>query len=136
MARRIRLTILSVAALAVLLATAPPQGLVHQLLDDAAENLTEQFRAVGMMEAGDTTRVKVDVDGSSRYWAVAVCDGDCLDVDLEIRDVEGQLIAADFLRDDVPIVTVDPIAAGPVVIEIAMIECDGLCEWGVVFGPS
>lgn len=53
---------------------------------------------------------------------VAVCDNDCNDIDLRIRDGKGNVIGEDVLPDALPIVPV-PAGAGPLAVEAAVAHC-------------
>jgi hypothetical protein len=70
------------------------------------------------------------------YKIIAVCDGDCGDIDLNLYDENGNIIAKDTGNDDYPIVEVSPRWTGAFELKIKMYDCDyEPCKVGiVVFG--
>jgi hypothetical protein len=67
------------------------------------------------------------------YKIVAVCDGDCGDIDLNLYDENGNVIAKDTGNDDYPIVEVSPRWTGAFKLKIKMYDCDlEPCKVGVV----
>lgn len=71
-----------------------------------------------------------------RYAMVGVCDEDCTDLDFRLRDGNGNVVDADFLADDTPIVEVTPRTSGWFRVEAHMATCyNEPCWYGVaVFG--
>jgi len=70
------------------------------------------------------------------YVILGVCDSDCLDLDLELYDSKGRLVAQDTDPDDVPTLTATPTSTGQYRIRVMMPRCsDSPCRYGIgVFG--
>ncbi|MBD0266992.1 hypothetical protein [Pseudanabaena sp. FACHB-2040] len=57
------------------------------------------------------------------YLVMATCDEDCLDLDLELYDAEGNLLTYDDAVDPTPMVTFTPEVSGPYTVDIIMYSC-------------
>lgn len=65
------------------------------------------------------------------YRAIAVCDGDCTDVDLMVTDDAGDLLGLDVLDDDYPIVDFQT-DGGPTALTVKMVLCaTDICYYGL-----
>lgn len=68
---------------------------------------------------------------AGEYRAIAVCDGDCRDVDLMVSDAAGEVLGMDVLDDDYPIVDFET-PGGEVELTAKMIQCStDVCYYGV-----
>ncbi|GGR33609.1 hypothetical protein [Deinococcus ruber] len=67
------------------------------------------------------------------YKIVGACDNDCDNLDLELRDDNGNLIDRDDADDDIPIVDVTPKRTGDFKLKVIMSGCASQngCEYGV-----
>lgn len=67
---------------------------------------------------------------------VGVCDVDCSDIDIVVRDPQGNEAGSDRETDDVPIVGVRPALSGTYSVTIIMAGCSAApCRFGVgVYG--
>ncbi len=75
------------------------------------------------LDDSETDYFNLSLDSGLDYKIVAVCDEDCSDIDMWIYDSSGNLIDADELDDDTPIVDVTPRWDGKFKIKIKMYEC-------------
>jgi hypothetical protein len=57
------------------------------------------------------------------YRAIAVCDQDCSDIDLQVSDDEGEVLDTDILEDDVPIVDFLAHEAGTFHFAVQVVKC-------------
>ena len=81
--------------------------------------------------AADSLQTATATLPAGEYRAVAVCDGDCSDVDLMVTDEAGEVLGMDVLDDDVPIVDFKT-PGGPVGLSVKMILCQtDVCYYGV-----
>ncbi|MBZ9713291.1 hypothetical protein [Deinococcus multiflagellatus] len=53
------------------------------------------------LQGGQTARVTMNLLGGEDK-VKAICDDDCLDIDLEVRDERGNRVAWDYAADDEP----------------------------------
>lgn len=66
------------------------------------------------------------------YAIVAVCDQDCLDVDLALYDGDGELVTQDESEDDVPVVEFKVTRGGDFTLRVTMYHCEeNPCYYGV-----
>jgi hypothetical protein len=63
------------------------------------------------------------------YRVIGVCNESCGDLDLRMYDAAGQIVTADTLADDVPILRVTPRATGNYAIEADMAQCAARTCW-------
>ena len=93
--------------------------------------------AVKQQDKRSVEKFTVNFDSGKTYFVVAVCDRDCDDVDIQVRDASGHVIAEDTGKDDKPIVQIDPDYDGPHEVRVAIPGCSAAryCHIGVaVFG--
>jgi len=108
------------------------RALTVQLLDKAGEELArENFTAA----AGQTDHhAPIARDGQAdwtvnlragrTYRIVGVCNIGCENVDMELRDASGAVVASDVLEDDVPIVEITPTADAAYTARLIMKACE------------
>ncbi|HET9455682.1 MAG TPA: hypothetical protein VFO66_15465, partial [Gemmatimonadaceae bacterium] len=66
-----------------------------------------------------------------RYVIEGVCDGDCDDVDIVVRNAAGDVVASDRADDDEPVVEFVPEASGRYVVSVVLASCStSSCEVG------
>lgn len=88
---------------------------------------------IGTLGESDTYSFTTDLDVGAGYIVSAVCDQDCSDVDLWIRDDAGKLIASDTAVDDRPIVVFTAPRNGKYAIQVRMHACaEEYCYFGFV----
>ncbi|PTA66499.1 hypothetical protein [Deinococcus arcticus] len=71
---------------------------------------------------GQTARVTMTLLGGD-YKVKAICDDDCADIDLEVRDERGNRVGWDYAADDEPIVTFR-VGPGRYTVNLIMEDCD------------
>ena len=99
-------------------------GAAHpQVVDNQLEHLQERYgddgfrRAQGDLKGSldddERESVSLSLEGGFEYVMHGVCDGDCDDIDLRLRDSNGNEVDVDVLVDDQPIVRTTPTSATP-----------------------
>ncbi|HEX5007170.1 MAG TPA: hypothetical protein VFV70_08665 [Hyphomonadaceae bacterium] len=70
--------------------------------------------------------VTLNLPGGAAYTVIAVCDADCTDVDLRLKDASGVKLSEDVAGDNYPQVTVRVTGAGnaTITMEIVMATCN------------
>lgn len=87
---------------------------------------------IDSIRQGDQQYVDVILTAHTSYGFVGVCDQDCSDLDLYLRDDSGYLVDSDTSPDDTPTVVVTPARTGTFRLYIKMVRCsNGPCRWGV-----
>lgn len=137
----------------VLLALAPLRSAVAQnqyeqqvlvQLEGAAEGFTsEGFTPI--LTVGDNLNHQewatyaVTLKAGRSYFLMGVCDEDCLDLDLELFDGNGNLISQDNTESDLPVVEVNVATGGAFTLRVTMHTCDiqAPCYYGFgVYGEA
>lgn len=77
----------------------------------------------GWLNRGETARHSVFLLRGSVFQADGTCDADCRDLDLVLRNSDGQVVAEDRDRDDVPIIRYDVRRSGSYRLEVVMYRC-------------
>lgn len=90
----------------------------------------------GRLAEGEAEEIEVELDAGIDYVVLGVCDQDCSDVDLVLRDPAGNVVDNDVATDDVPVVAVSPTRTGTYTVEVHMAACSAEpCRYGVaVYG--
>jgi type II secretory pathway pseudopilin PulG len=125
-------------------AQASQRDAVAELLQDAARGATENgFRAaarvfdtrsvMGMLPRDGTVVLEANLRAGVRYTVVAVCDAQCVDLDLRAHAPGGEdVLAEDVSTDDVPVLTFTAAVTGPHPISVIMSECRAeQCHFGL-----
>ena len=132
------LKFLSAAALTAVMLAGPAAAqnmrgaaIVAEQLDKATSEmgLTAGARVTGRLAGGRSQMVNIEAPGGTA-WFIGVCDENCRDVDLIVRDASGREVGRDEELDDVPVVAVGT-TAGTYTVEVSMADCTGECHWGV-----
>lgn len=97
--------------------------------------LTHDIKYISLNE-GSSGNYYFSLERGTSYIIVAVCDGDCGDVDLCLYDENNNEIDCDLEGDDLPIVKVNPKWSGRFKLRVTMYDCDiNPCKGGIaVFG--
>ena len=90
------------------------------ILDDFSKTHNYEYDNLYDNEIEEYT---LTLDEGFEYKIIAVCDGDCGDIDSWLYDANGNEIDEDTSEDDVPIVEVSPRWDGKFRIKIKMYEC-------------
>jgi hypothetical protein len=110
----------------------PTGGAIVAAQLDAASNemgLTPGARVTGRLAQGGRQMTNIQAPRGTTYF-IGVCDENCRDLDLIVRDASGREVDRDEETDDVPIVAVET-RAGTYTVEVSMAACTGQCHWGV-----
>jgi len=83
---------------------------------------------VDLLSEGRAATYTLTLAAGRTYRIVGVCDQDCDDLDLELRDENGNLISRDQSDDDIPFVDVTPKWTGSFKLKITMERCAGNSE--------
>lgn len=78
---------------------------------------------IAPIQAGADHRWRIELTGGTVYRIIGACDGDCTNVDIELIDNRGAVVASDMLPDDYPVVDYTPAANGPYFVRILMQSC-------------
>lgn len=93
-------------------------------------DLTLQSKTTGSLRQGASGTGTLQVRAGSVVF-IGVCDENCSDVDMIVRDASGREVGRDFEDDDTPLVILDSATAGRYTVEVQMPGCSGTCNWGV-----
>ncbi len=108
------------------------RSITVQLLNRVGEELArDNYQAVpGMADhdaplaQGGTGDWTVNLRGGQAYRLVGVCHFGCTNLDMELRDASGAVVASDVLEDDVPVVEFTPSADGTYTARLIMVVCE------------
>lgn len=99
----------------------------------AAEASAEGYRAsprvfdtrsvMGMLPRGGAVVLEANLRAGVRYTVVAVCDAECVDLDLRAETPEGAALDEDVATDDEPVLTFTAGEDGPHPVTVIMSEC-------------
>jgi hypothetical protein len=135
-----KLPFVALAAIAAALVSAPAQAqeeIVTTQLDSAVvlmagQGFTPADDAVrGSLDEGEDEEFELELEAGLQYFVVAVCDGDCSDLDLVLTDSDGEEVEADREMDDVPMLAIED-QSGTFVLSVQMATCSANpCYYGV-----
>lgn len=90
-------------------------------------------RTRGTLRQGQETSYTLDFTQGRTYAVVGVCDNDCSDLDLQLHDDNGNLVAQDTETDDTPVVSVSPRWTGRFRVTVKMHACSvSPCDFGLL----
>jgi len=91
------------------------------------------LRDTDILDDGNYTTVTYTLLKGNSYKIVGACDNQCSNLDLELRDDNGNLIERDNASDDIPIVEVTPRRDGKFTLKVIMSDCSSSagCVYGV-----
>ncbi len=75
------------------------------------------------LQPGGDARWQLHLQAGTPYRIIGACDNECSNVDLELIDASGAVVASDVLPDDYPIVDHTPAEAGIYQIKVMMMTC-------------
>jgi hypothetical protein len=117
---------------------------VAELLQGASEEASAKgFRSsprvfdarevMGMLPRGGSVVLEANLRAGARYTVVAVCDAECVDLDLRAHAPgHGEVLDEDVSTDDVPVLTFTATRDGPHPVTVIMSECRAeLCWFGL-----
>ena len=143
-----RLLVLAAAAALVLVPdvvraqASQRDAMMEQLQDATAEAAGNGFRqsprvfdtraVTGMLPRGGSVVLEASLRAGVRYTVVAVCDGECVDLDLRAQRPDGAALDEDVATDDVPVLTFTATETGAYPLTVIMSECRAeLCWFGL-----
>lgn len=87
---------------------------------------------VGDLGRGGDDYITINLKKGVSYAILGVCDEDCNDIDIELYDDNGNLIASDTEADDRPLVRVSPRWNARFRIKVLMPGCSNApCRYGI-----
>lgn len=79
---------------------------------------------VGMLPGGGQVVLEANLRAGERYTVVAVCDEECVDLDLRAHAPGGEeVLDEDVSTDDLPILTFTAVVTGPHPLSVIMSDC-------------
>lgn len=72
---------------------------------------------------GTDYRAAITLQGGRPYRFVGACDYECSNVDLELWDASGQVVARDLMQNDTPVMDYTPASGGAYTLRILMQTC-------------
>lgn len=130
---------IAAAALALALAVGPAAAqnakgaaLVAVQLDAVISEmgLTPGARVSGRLAHARSQLVNIEAPGGQVYF-LGVCDENCRDFNLIVRDSSGRELGRDHEPNDATYVSLEGATAGRYTLEVSMADCTGECHWGV-----
>jgi hypothetical protein len=106
------------------------EQLVRNYLDEAVRRNAQGLNpAPGFadeitdLQPGRDHRWQVDLAAGTNYRVVGGCDNECSNLDIELIDARGGVVASDLGPDDFPVVNFTPSANGRYIVRIMMQAC-------------
>lgn len=106
------------------------EQLVRGYIDSAVGNYGDGMGAaagfsdeITSLQPGSDHRWQVNLAGGAAYRIIGACDNECSNLDIELIDSHGGVVASDTLPDDVPVVNFTPAANGTFIVRIMMQSC-------------
>lgn len=123
------------------------EGLVKNFLDGATQRFAQGMAPapgfndqVAALQPGHDDRWQVNLAGGTAYRILGACDNECSNLDIELIDSHGGVVASDVLPDDFPVVNFTPAANGTYYVRTMLQTCTvAPCYVGariLVNGPS
>lgn len=97
---------------------------------EAQQGLSPTAANYGQLAAGRSQSFNFNLAAGPAV-IIGLCDENCSDVDLIVRDASGREVGSDVLEDDAPVVILESAAAGRYAVEVQMPGCTSNCNWGV-----
>lgn len=105
-------------------------GAVTQQLSEAGYGEPELI-GFNAINGGASQAISYTTQDNRPIMIVGVCDDDCTDLDLRVRDAQGGVLGEDVLTDAIPVVTVES-TARPLNVDVIMAACtQNPCVFGV-----
>ncbi|MDX2273975.1 MAG: hypothetical protein NW206_00875 [Hyphomonadaceae bacterium] len=106
------------------------EALVMSYLDEAVRrNGNGMSPATGFtdeiadLQPGTDHRWQVNLNGGTDYRILGGCDNECSNLDIELIDARGGVVASDLAPNDFPVVNFTPAASGSYIVRIMMQSC-------------
>ena len=90
--------------------------------------LTDQ---ISSLQPGHDYRWQVNLQGATQYRFIGACDNECSNMDIELIDASGAVVASDKAPDDFPVVNFTPASNGQYLVRAILQTCTiGPCYVG------
>lgn len=103
------------------------QQVVSNYLDNVQKNFGPNMNNAGQelasLQPGTSYDWGVSLEAGVRYLVVGACDNECSNVDIQLVDPGGSVVAQDVLADDFPVVDFTPAASGAYQVRMLMRTC-------------
>lgn len=103
------------------------QQVVSNYLDNVQKNFGPHMNNAGQelasLQPGTSYDWGISLEAGVRYLVVGACDNECSNVDIQLVDASGAVVAQDVLADDFPVVDFTPAAAGAYQVRMLMRTC-------------
>lgn len=107
---------------------------LQQLVGSYLDNVQSQFGngmtpapgfvdGMASLQAGADSRWQIHLAGGSAYRVIGACDNECSNVDIELIDIGGAVVASDMLPDDFPVIDYTPATSGAYYLRVVMQNC-------------
>lgn len=103
------------------------QQLVGRYLDGVQKNYGSGMASAGehmaTLQPGTSHDWTVNLNAGAAYRFIGACDNECSNVDIQLVDPGGAVVAQDVLPDDIPVVDFTPPAGGAYQVRMLMRTC-------------
>ena len=105
------------------------EGVIREYLNSSARANASGFTAtpngesIAPLQPLTNHDFAVALASGVNYKIVGGCDNECNNVDLELRNAAGQVVASDVAPDDHPVISFTPSAAGQYSIRVLLKTC-------------
>jgi predicted small lipoprotein YifL len=104
--------------------------IVRQYLDGAQSRAGQGYVPAGNiadevtgLQPGNDHRWQLTLEAGASYRFVGGCDNECSDLDIELIDQRGAVVASDMGPSDFPVVSFTPAASGQYTVRLMMQAC-------------
>ena len=109
------------------------QDLLMLRIELGLTNLSHNI-VTGSLDDDERETVMAELEGGSSYSLLAVCDHDCLDIDLRIKTRSGTMLDEDLDLDEFAVCEISVAGSGTMTfeVEVIMVTCeDEPCRYAV-----
>lgn len=96
---------------------------VQQRFGEGMRTAPEFIDGIAGLQPGEAARWRVNLQANRRYRIIGACDHDCSNIDIELLDASGRVVAADALPDNYPLVAYAPGVSGIHEIKLVLQGC-------------
>ncbi len=124
------------AAAAEALPSTLPPAIRNDLVRNRTPLLEQGYRAEGELLSGaarhgGSEQRTVTLEAGVQYAILAVCDEECVDIDLQISHPSDSTLAEDVQPDDTPVLEFTAPVSGLYELDLVMYRCQAnTCAWG------
>lgn len=106
------------------------ESLVKSYLDEAVRRNGNGMNAaagfndeIADLQPGTDHRWQINLNSGTNYRILGGCDNECSNLDIELIDSRGGVVASDMAPNDFPVVNFTPSASGQYIVRIMMQAC-------------